>query len=188
MRRHILLAALVLIPSAGATLPTAVLPTAAVSGLLYPITWSPNGGAGYTAKVLKEPGPPFPTGALAGPKDNATVTLKAAVCNQVVTVSIKPGGHIRFQRAIGTGVIATADNQFDWLSVLPAALADTADGHGIDNDRIYAGFYDVITFPLGGHFTLDYASSECAATAPTGYVYTTPAYIPAATVVKITVT
>ena len=151
----------------------------AVPGMLYPITWPPAGGAGYTGRVFVEPGPPFPTGAYAGPKDNATVTLKANQCAQLVTLTIKPGGHVKLQAQIG----ASGDTSYHWLSTLPAALADTADGYGIDNDRIYAGFYDVITFPAAGHFTLDYASNDCPVAGTT-----TPAFDADATVVKITVT
>ena len=191
MRRAAWLFAIVALALPGPTLgstPAPQQPPPATSPMLFPIgpccfpgAWVNGVWTGYTGQLFAEPGPPFPTGKLLGLATNGTVTLKAGACSQVVTVKVKPGGRLKVQAQVGA---PNETQSFHWLSVLPAALSTAVDGHGIDNDRIYAGFYDVLVFPFGPtHFTLDYASSDCpvAGTSP-------QAYTADATVIKVTVT
>lgn len=147
-------------------------------GHLFPGSWVNGVWTGYNGALFDEPGPPYPTGQYAGLKTNSSVTLKAGTCSQVVTTTIKAGGTIKFSSQIGE---PNENTSFHWLTTLPTALQ--YDGYGIDNVRIYAGFYDVIVFPKVGHFTLPYASSDCPLQGSNPTLYDSDS-----TVISVTVT
>lgn len=129
---------------------------------------------GYHAQLYAEPGPPYPT----LPPALAIVHLKDGVCNQRASVTVP---HIAWGATGGKGLLLYADlgspASFHWLSSQPpASVLNKTDA------RIYNGFYDVISFPVAGHYTLTYASSDCPVP-----VTNPQTYIANATVISVTV-